>query len=219
MINKLLLLAFCCFILVGCGTPAVKIDQLGPTPLTEKEGIVIGAMLVERTKINSDGTITPESLATVHGEVLLFVVPKGTNDYGFVIPFENKGHELQSFRTASDKYYLRNFASRQFLVGPGEFSTVKGNFDAPPGKITYIGTLKLKIVTHNEKGFTNRETIATLEAINDIETARAEIERKFPEMKNDIVVQLPELTKASAPIYPMVPFYQLREMNELLRTK
>lgn len=216
---KKFFLAFCCFILTGCGTPAVKIDQLGNAPLKDKEGIIVGAMVVERTKINSDGTITPDSLATVHGEVLLFVVPTENNGIGNVVTFENKGHELQFYRTASDKYYLRNFASMQFLVGPGEFATVKAKCDVHPGKITYIGTLKLKIVTHDEKGFMNRETIATLEAINDIETARAEIDRKFPELKNAVVVQLPELTKASAPVYPSVPFYTLREMKELQRTK
>lgn len=217
--KKVFILVFCCFILTACGTPAVKINQLGNTPLKDKEGIVVGAMIVERTKINSDGTITPESLATVYGEVLLCVVPNENNGIGYVVTFENKGNELQFFRTASDKYYLRNFASMQFLVGPGEFATVKAKFDVHPGKITYIGTLKLKIVTHNEKGFMNRETIATLEAINDIETARAEIDRKFPEMKDAVVEQLPELTKASAPVYPNVPFYSLREMKELFRTK
>jgi len=217
--KRVFILLFCCSILTGCGTPAVKIDQLGNIPLKDKEGIIVGAMVVERTKINSDGTITPDSLATVHGEALLFVVPTENNGIGNTVVFENKGHELQFFRTASDKYYLRNFVSMQFLVGPGEFATVKGKCDVYPGKITYIGTLKLKIVTHDEKEFMNRETIATLEAINDIETARAEIDRKFPEMKNDVVIQLPELTKASAPVYPSVPFYTLREMKELQRTK
>lgn len=198
--------------LSGCAAPRITPTD-APLTLQENEGIVVSSMVINRSVIKPDGTSESAKGPFVYMEYMTFSVNGGRSVSVPAIQINNE-KRLQIFHAPVGKYYSHAFHS-QGILGGGEFATVKANFSILPGKITYIGTLHLNIVTTKEKGSWSNETTANLEVINDVENVRAEIEKKYPGLRNELVANLAEVTKNKAPVYPPGLYFLLKESKEL----
>lgn len=196
--------------LTGCAAPRVSPSD-APLSLQGNEGIVVGSMSINRTVVKPDGASESTRGPFVYMEYMTFSANGGRSVSVPSVQINNE-KQLQIFHAPVGKYYSRAFHS-QGILGGGEFATVKANFSILPGKVTYIGTLHLNIVTTKESW--SNETTANLEVTNDIENVRAEIEKKYPGLRNELVVNLAEVTKNKAPVYPPGLYFLLKESKEL----